>query len=357
MNKTLTTDIKQKNKDFPSRFGWLIHVSAWLLLFLSPVFFKGRSSEPIEFHDYWRFALNAVGIIIVFYINYYWLVKRFLFTKQMWQYIGSNFILFAMIIVGTHFLMELIPPPADAHPRGPKHESFFVWFIVFDFIKYIFITAMSVAFKMTSSWYKAEAERKELEKMRTEAELQNLKSQLNPHFLFNTLNNIYSLIAISSDRAQEAVHELSRLLRYILYDSSHPLVTVEKDLTFVRNYIELMRIRLPKHAELKTDVQILSPDTLIAPLLFISLIENAFKHGVSNNKPSFIELIITAESDKISCIIRNSFFPKDDQDKSGSGIGIANLQKRLELLYPQKYVLTCQLKGEIFVSELVINLS
>ncbi|MDR0349570.1 MAG: histidine kinase [Tannerella sp.] len=356
MDKTIATDLKQKNKGFPRRFGWLIHGFAGLLLFLSPFFFRGSGSESVDLSDYLRFALTATGIIIVFYVNYYGLVKRFLFTRQIWQYIASNLVLFTVIIVGTFFLMELIPPPADVRPRRLKHESFFVWILVFDFIKYIFITAMSVAFKMTASWYKAETERKELEKMRTEAELQNLKSQLNPHFLFNTLNNIYSLIAISSERAQAAVHELSRLLRYILYDSSHPFVTAGKDLAFVRNYIELMRIRLPEHAELKTDIHIYSPDTLIAPLLFISLIENAFKHGISNNKPSFIELVITAESGRISCIIRNSFFPKDEQDKSGSGIGIANLQKRLELLYPQKHELTCQRKGEIFISELVIDL-
>jgi len=356
MEGTVKKELKLKNKNFPGRFGWVIHVFTWLLLFLSPVFFRARSSEPIELHDYWRFALNAVGIIIVFYVNYYWLVKRFLFTKQMWQYIVSNFVLFMVIVLGSHFLMELIPPPAEVHHRGPKPDSFFIWFLVFDFIKYIFIAALSVAFKMTASWYKAEAERKELEKMRTEAELQNLKSQLNPHFLFNTLNNIYSLIAISSERAQEAVHELSRLLRYMLYDSSHPFVPIEKDLTFVHNYIELMRIRLPKHAELKTDIQIHSSDTPIAPLLFISLIENAFKHGISNNKPSFIELSIVADSDKVSCLIRNSYFPKDNQDKSGSGIGIVNLQKRLELLYPQNHTLVCRREDDVYVSELVIKL-
>ena len=121
-----------------------------------------------------------------------------------------------------------------------------------------------------------------------EAELQNLKSQLNPHFLFNTLNNIYSLIAFSPEKAQEAVHDLSRLLRYVLYESSQPFVSLEKDFDFLRNYVELMRIRLPKHVELKTNIVASSPGTLIAPLLFISLVENAFKHGVSNNKPSFI---------------------------------------------------------------------
>ena len=130
------------------------------------------------------------------------------------------------------------------------------------------------------------------------------------------MNNIYSLIAFSPEKAQEAVHDLSRLLRYVLYESSQPFVPLEKDFDFLRNYVELMRIRLPKHVELKTNIVASSPGTLIAPLLFISLVENAFKHGVSNNKPSFIHLDIHQEGAEVVCTIVNSYFPKSpDQDK------------------------------------------
>jgi LytS/YehU family sensor histidine kinase len=202
---------------------------------------------------------------------------------------------------------------------------------------YLFVITISVAYKMTGSWFTAEAERKELERSRSEAELTNLKSQLNPHFLFNTLNNIYSLIAISPERAQEVVHELSRLLRYVLYESSQSFVTIEKDLDFVRNYVELMRIRLPGHVAVKMSLSYDSPDMLIAPLLFITPIENAFKHGVSNSKPSSIQIEIKASDKEVYCHIYNSYFPKNEQDKRGSGIGLANLHKRLELIYPGKY--------------------
>lgn len=135
------------------------------------------------------------------------------------------------------------------------------------------------AIKMTGSWYQMESSRRELEKSRAEAELQNLKSQLNPHFLFNTLNNIYSLIAFSPERAQEAMHDLSRLLRYVLYDSSQPMVPLEKELDFIRNYVELMRIRLPEHVKLTTDISAATPETQVAPLLFISLIEKLSSMG------------------------------------------------------------------------------
>ena len=180
--------------------------------------------------------------------------------------------------------------------------------------------------------------------------MQNLKSQLNPHFLFNTLNNIYSLIAFSPEKAQEAVHDLSRLLRYVLYDSSQPMVPLEKELDFIRNYVELMRIRLPEHVKLTTDISSATSETQVAPLLFISLIENAFKHGVSHNKPSFIDLKIHQEGTRIVCSIRNSDFPKDNgQDKSGSGIGLQNLSRRLELLYPSHHIFTYGQKGDEYV--------
>jgi len=210
--------------------------------------------------------------------------------------------------------------------------------------------------KATSSWYQMDTERKELEKQRSEAELQNLKNQLNPHFLFNTLNNIYSLIAINGEQAQESVHKLSRLLRYMLYDSAQAFVPLEKDMDFVRNYVELMRIRMPEHVEIQTEIQIAQPDVLIAPLLFISPVENAFKHGVSNSKPSFVHIEIVAAEKQIHCLIQNSYFPKDEHDQSGSGIGLANLQKRLDLLYSGKYKLACNQDGDTYTFELTLLL-
>ncbi|MDR1201776.1 MAG: sensor histidine kinase [Tannerellaceae bacterium] len=343
----------------PKQLGGFIHIIIWGLLFCFPFLFSGRNSESIGWSDYLRFATVLVGIILVFYVNYYYLIKRFLFTRQTKWYLLSNLLLFAVLIIVVYFIMEQIPEP-EGRERGPRHNEpslqLYVMFLFFDFIKYLFTAALSVALKMTSSWYKMETERTELEKSRTEAELQNLKSQLNPHFLFNTLNNIYSLIAISPEQAQEAVHDLSRLLRYVLYESSESYVTVGKDLDFLHNYVELMRIRLPKHAELKTEIQTTSPDTLIAPLLFITLIENAFKHGVSNNKPSFIQIEIAADNKQIICYIRNSYFPKDDTDKSGSGIGLVNLRKRLNLLYPGKYSFVYGQEGNDYNCKLELTL-
>ena len=339
----------------PERYTWIIHVILWIVLLVFPYLFTGRNGE-VSYPDYLRFLTVLIGIIIVFYVNYLYLVKRFIFSRRMWQFVVVNLLLFTVVMIISHFLMEMIPPDKPMRPAPPGRRHILLVFMLFDFVKYLFIAALSVALKMTSKWYKTENKRKELEKMHSEAELQNLKSQLNPHFLFNTLNNIYSLIAINSEQAQESVHVLSKLLRYILYDSSQPFVPVEKDIDFVHNYIELMRIRLPNHAELKTDIQVSSLGVLIAPLLFISLIENAFKHGISNNKTSFIDISIVFDNEYIKCSIRNSYFPKNEADDSGSGIGIANLCRRLDLLYPNSYNFVCERDNDTFVSELTITL-
>ena len=339
----------------PRSLGWLIHAIVWIVLFFFPFLFRGRDSGTISLHNYLSFFIMLAGALAVFYLNYNYLVKRYLFTRQLWLYLLSNLLLFAVVISLSHLLMSLLPPP-EVRPPGPERRLPFHYIILFDSVKYIFLVALSVALKVTSSWYQMDTERKELEKERSEAELQNLKNQLNPHFLFNTLNNIYSLIAINSEQAQAAIHELSRLLRYMLHDSIQAFVPLGKDIEFVRNYVELMRIRMPEHVDLKTTIQIELPDVPIAPLLFISPVENAFKHGVSNSRPSFVHIEIVATGKQIRCLIRNSLFPKNKQDKSGSGIGLINLKKRLDLLYPENYELHSEQSDKTYSCELVLNL-
>ena len=338
--------------------GWLIHLTAWAVIFGMPLFVTSPDRPLMTGSEYLRFLLVPLSFMVVFYTNYFLLIERYLFTRQTGRFLGGNALLIAAVIVGLHLLFRYVLPPDAQHPPLPRPWQDSVRFFAGNAALYLLVVGAGVAIRMTGGWYKAEAARQELEHSRTQAELQNLKSQLNPHFLFNTLNNIYSLIAFSPERAQEAVHDLSRLLRYVLYDSSQPQVLLEKELDFIRNYVELMRIRLPEHVELKTEIAATKPDALIAPLLFISLIENAFKHGVSNSKPSFIDLDIHQKGDRIVCHLKNSYFPKDaEQDKSGSGIGIKNLRKRLELIYPNRHIFSYGVEGDNYYSMLELQIS
>lgn len=380
--------------------GKIIHIAGWAILFCSPFFFTG-TEVAISLEDYLHSIVVPLSFMLVFYVNYCWLVKEYLFSRRSGRFVLMNVLLIAGVMFIVHMTMRYLFPeiepqaepnfqpgpnfqpdpnlqpdpnfrpdpntqqPGPNPPRGggippqrlrPINQT--IAFFLINAGIYSLVAGLSVAIKMTYGWYRVERLQREMEKERAEAELQNLKSQLNPHFLFNTLNNIYSLIAFSPEKAQEAVHDLSRLLRYVLYESSRPLVPLEKDLDFLRNYVELMRIRLPNHVRLDTSITVSSPGILIAPLLFISLVENAFKHGVSNSKPSFIQMSIHQEGTQVVCSILNSYFPKTpEQDKSGSGIGLVNLRKRLSLLYPEHYEFRCEREGDNYRSYLSITIN
>lgn len=202
----------------------------------------------------------------------------------------------------------------------------------------IFVVVLSMVIRISQQWHQMRNKLIEAEQEKAEAELSNLKNQLSPHFILNTLNNIYSLININGVKAQEAIQELSKLLRYMLYDNQSPYVSLEKELEFIDNYVGLMRIRVTQSVEINVHLNKGPKQIMISPLIFISLIENAFKHGISPTQNSYISISIQGYQDgKVSCEIINSNFPKTMTDKSGSGIGLEQVYRRLELLYPNKY--------------------
>ena len=181
----------------------------------------------------------------------------------------------------------------------------------------------------------------------TEAELAWLKNQINPHFLFNTLNNISSLTQIDPDAAQDAIAQLSDLLRYAMYETNKKTVPISGEVEFMRNYISLMKLRCNEKTEVKTTFDV-EKDVEIAPLLFISLIENAFKHGVSSSRPSKIDIRLEATGDELVFTCDNTNYPKDDADRSGSGIGLENTRRRLDLMYADRYTWQKWLEDDIY---------
>ena len=171
----------------------------------------------------------------------------------------------------------------------------------------------------------------------TEAELAWLKNQINPHFLFNTLNNISSLTQIDPDAAQDAIAQLSDLLRYAMYETNKSLVPIQGEVEFMENYIALMKLRCNDKAVVNAQWDIINGQSEIAPLLFISLIENAFKHGLSSSRPSRIDIRLEQQEGQLVFTCDNTNYPKSDADRSGSGIGIENTRRRLELMYHDRY--------------------
>lgn len=340
-----------------------IHLSVWIIIFGLPLFLTDRG-QGISWSHFSRSASVMLAFMIVFYINYLYLIDRLLYKQKTKEFIIINLLLvigMASLMYFAHdFIMSL---NLDGRPmrRRRRYSSLPYVFIGRNLLSLALVVGLSVAIKMSARWAMVESERKELEKAKTEAELKNLKSQINPHFLLNTLNNIYALIEFNPPKAQTAVEELSKLLRHLLYDNNETFVPLMSEVEFIKNYIELMRIRLSKNITLTTTLEI-SPNsaTQIAPLIYISLIENAFKHGVSGNKNSFIDIQLKENPNGIvEFICKNSYFPKSDTDKSGSGIGLNQVKRRLELLYPDRHTWNQKIEQNndesIFVSHLTIN--
>ena len=340
-------------------FEIVIHTIAWGLLFGSPFLVAYGDNASVSLERYVGFVIMPLTFMTVFYVNYGILTPRLLFRKRLGRFILANLLLIAAVLLIQHIWHEMCRLYIETEPphenRGDPPPVYF--FIAWNAMLMALTVGLAVAIRMTGNWYRIEAEKQQIEKERTQAELKNLKSQLNPHFLFNTLNNIYALIPIDRTKAQFAVHSLSHMLRYVLYENNQNYIPLEKEIQFVRNYVELMELRLPDRVETTVDLPEQADGYTIAPLLFITLVENAFKHGVSPSQPSFVHISIRmVKEGTLVCTIENSDFPKTDADRSGSGIGLQNLRKRLNLLYPNRHILRTENLNGSFVAQLIIDL-
>lgn len=331
-----------KNEKENKSSGWAVqaffHLLAWMCIFTAPLMFHGYG-ESFEWGHYLHGSLFPLSLCVLFYLNYLWLVPSLIPRKLYTAFVLYNLGAYMLLaFVREQVALWLMPP--EAEPRFPfGHVPPPRWaFMLRDLLTYIFATGVAVTLRLSMQWRKAEQGRREAELGRTVAELQNLKNQINPHFLLNTLNNIYALTAFDGEKAREAILELSRLLRYVLYENQAPLVSLKKEAGFLRSYVELMRLRVGKDVDIRVDIDLPSDDrTCVAPLIFISLVENAFKHGISPTEPSFVHVSLSVTDGDIRFTTTNSNYPKSQADKAGSGIGLKQVESRLRLAYPERH--------------------
>jgi len=323
-----------------SKYRYLVlHLLCWAVLIVVPFFFHSSSDDlQAVWGRYVRWIGNPLAYILVFYLNYLWVVPRFLLKKNWKMFLLINlFVIIGGILVMDvwHWIgMQFLPEMHNNHRRPYVSFPRYFWAIM----TLILIISLAVAVRMIQHLQHVEEARKEAETARAEAELSNLRNQMNPHFLLNTLNNIYALIAFNQEKAQTAVGELSKLLQFVLYENQQDLVPLYKEADFMRNYIELMKIRVTDNVKIDTNINVQPNDaTPVAPLLFISLIENAFKHGISPQGKGEISIDLNQTDGNITCEIHNTCYPKRENDKSGSGIGLEQVSRRLELMYPDRY--------------------
>lgn len=303
----------------------------------------------------WPPLVLSLGI---FYLNYFYLIEKFLFTRRFLPFVAINLSLLIFYIYTTDLMWEWMVAnfPMDGKRFKNKGGNLALSTMYRSLYSLFLNVGGSIAIKVTGTWFRSEDQRKFLENERLKSELSNLRYQLQPHFFFNTLNNIYALVDISPVRAKEALHGLSKLMRYLLYETPGETASFAREIEFLQSYIRLMQMRLPEHVELTYTFPQVPGDMQLPPLLFVSLVENAFKHGVSGRQPSRIRFDMKLEDKHLRFTTENTLFPRNEEDLSESGIGLENLKKRLKLLYPGKYRFSAGATGDLFRCELEIEL-
>jgi len=342
-----------------------LHAIAWIIVIIIPLYLNYAFGGGDQ-HRLYQFYVNTFSAVFIFYAGYLWLVPRFYLQDQKLTYL---FILIG-IILSTYLLTSFINDNILSDPiREAKFREAFKRvtgenttppFRIFGIFNHILTSVLVSGFAMglavMEKLNQTEKKQKELEKEKLNSELAFLKNQISPHFFFNTLNNIYSLIGIDGPTAQESVLKLSKLMRYLLYESENGETMISKEIDFMNNYIDLMKLRLSSRVKLNIDFPKEFSDFSIPPLLFVPFIENAFKHGINSRDRSFINISMKIENDQISFCSENSMGKSSQTgDLQHSGIGLENVRKRLGLLFPENYELKIEQDETIFRVELSIQ--
>ena len=274
--------------------------------------------------------------LIVYFVNFY-ILHRLFFQHRYWLFALLNLVL--ILCLNYQFFWMFIhrhdlPNMPEMTPN--MWIGFFSGFLMFLLLNCM-VAAIAIGIRHFIRTRQIRQQLKDEQAKHTEAELAWLKNQINPHFLFNTLNNISSLCQIDADAAQDAIAQLSDLLRYAMYETNKPKVALEGEVEFMRNYIQLMKLRCNEMTTVGEHFSIDDGKAEIAPLLFISLIENAFKHGMDSNAPAIIDISLAEADGTIVFTCDNTNNPKPTKDRSGSGIGLENTRRRLNLIYQDRY--------------------
>jgi two-component system, LytTR family, sensor kinase len=355
----------------------LLHLLAWAIILGIPLYFFKRWEVGQDFM--WIYYIGNIINGIIFYTNYLILVPKFFFGSRNYKYYLSVIFLLTFLyfisdksnelvfryVPGRNNTEEVVKPETERKERPPLnpddhhgHPPFREMHLFNYLFTSLFLVFFSVGMRVLERHSQIEKLQKELEKEKLNSELAFLKNQISPHFFFNTLNNIYSLISINAEDSQKAVLRLSKLMRYLLYDSEHGNTKLSNEIDFMNNYIDLMRLRMSNKISLNLSFPEKFEDINIPPLIFIPFIENAFKHGISYREKSFIDVSMTIEKGLLKFRCANSLFKvREDNDPVYSGIGLENVTKRLNLLFPGKHDIKINKSETEFEVLLQINIA
>ena len=327
------------------------HGIFWVLGFLILLFL-----EDFDYNFSFHFSNALLRLMILggmIYYNYYYLIANYLTKERFVTYCG---LLLLTVVIVTPLSNILFFFKSENFPEyniyiKENHHSFFL-------INFL-IVGTSTIVKIVTDWAKHQRERTTLQTQTMQSELRFLKSQINPHFLFNTLNNLYALTLKKSDKAPEIVIKLSEMMRYMLYECNEKRVPLAKEVKYIQNYLDLEALRQGKNVEINFEVHGVINNQQIAPLMFIPFLENSFKHGLNHHiDQGYVDIRLDTLKDEVRLRIENSkpdSVPLPEHPKSG-GIGLVNVQRRLNLLYPEQYDLKIENEPNSYAIDLKINL-
>lgn len=344
----------------------IVYFFIWMLLFCFP-FFQNRHFDVVDWNRVTLEWIRIASFMVIFAVNAYFILPRFLFLKKYgWYFFSSLITIFLLVWAGMLLQqwlksmqpvnmppmnlgpgmppMELgskMPPPMGYIPPPPPTDQKSLLMIFIDnTLIAILILAAGTAIRLFSQWLNEEGRRKDIEKEQLKTELALLRHQVSPHFFMNTLNNIHALVDINTETAKDAIIRLSTLMRYLLYDTAQGQTSLKKEIQFIESYIALMQLRFSSKVSIRVELPDAIPDIQIPPMLYISFIENAFKHGVSYQADSFVYFRLEIAGNLLKCSIKNSKqHGHETREMNYSGIGLTNIRKSLSLLFEKNYLL------------------
>jgi two-component sensor histidine kinase len=351
----------------------------WLVLIFTPVLFREDIYSPIKRSVQMQLQI-LIPLLVLFLINRFLLVPGFFFKGKQIIYIVSVLAIIILFTAGSYVYdthIKKVPPPGTlliedkvntppyafpggvdrfgnlrpAQPRQSRPIPPFANFLILAILVVGFDTGLRSGLRGMD----VENEKVKLEKENMATQLVLLRNQVSPHFFMNTLNNIHSLVDINTEEAKEAIIKLSRMMRYLLYETETETTTLKREVEFLESYINLMKLRFNEKVKIDLNLPDSIPEKTVPPFIFTSLIENAFKHGVSYRNDSFINIDLIIIEEKLRLVVKNSKTDKD-QIEEFSGIGIENTRKRLDLLFGNKYQMDIIDNNDSFTVDLSIPL-
>ena len=364
----------------------IIYTLMWIALYLSPlmsIYMRMSGNPHIDFSwdeiiNAWKF--NTVWIVM-FAIHNFLLAPLLIIKRRTWLYTA----LVVALLVATMFTLSAIRPSDSRMRHAPQrsecceHDCMnaemmaskqqpppmrgggpLVMFGPGEMVLFfggLLLMGMNLGVKL---YFRSQEDAdilSQIEKYALERQLQYLKYQVNPHFLMNTLNNIHALVDIDPERAKASIVELSKLMRYVLYEGNNRLTPLSREVQFLRNYVQLMSMRYTGNVSISLDVPEVLPDSLLPPLLLVIFVENAFKHGISYRTKSFVEISLQPHGDRLLFSCRNSRQQKPQDENMKGGVGLSNVRRRLDLLFPGNYTLDIKEQEDTYTVHLDIPLT